>query len=103
MTASGTAVKENFSVFREAMRKALLWKRSTKFLRNTKLPETALSVKASLHEELLDSYDAMTRYHRAIRDEEPLERVAELFGFDPADIPGSPSNVTALDPKARAS
>ena len=34
--------------------------------------------KASLHEELLDSYDAMTRYHRAIRDEEPLERVAEL-------------------------
>lgn len=34
--------------------------------------------KASLHEELLDSYDAMTRYHRAIRDGEPLERVAEL-------------------------
>jgi hypothetical protein len=38
-------VKENFSVFREAMRKALLWNRSTKFLRNTNLPDYGLSVK----------------------------------------------------------
>ncbi|HML56240.1 MAG TPA: hypothetical protein PKC79_19275 [Solidesulfovibrio magneticus] len=40
--------------------------------------ENAAPGRATLHEELLDSYDAMTRYHRAIRDEEPLERVAEL-------------------------
>jgi len=40
--------------------------------------ENATPGRATLHEELLDSYDAMTRYHRAIRNEEPLERVAEL-------------------------
>jgi len=34
--------------------------------------------KPSLHEELLDSYDAMANYHRAIREKEPLETVAEL-------------------------
>ena len=34
--------------------------------------------KDTLHEELLDSYDALTRYHRAIRDNEPPETVAEL-------------------------
>jgi len=32
----------------------------------------------SLHEELLDSYDAMAAYHRAIREQAPLETVAEL-------------------------
>lgn len=32
----------------------------------------------SLHEELLDSYAALARYHRAIRDKKPLENVAEL-------------------------
>jgi hypothetical protein len=40
--------------------------------------ENVVSEKSSLHEELLDSYDAMAHYHRAIRDEEALERVAEL-------------------------
>jgi len=34
--------------------------------------------KDSLHEELLDSYEALSQYHRAIRDKVPLERVAEL-------------------------
>jgi hypothetical protein len=34
--------------------------------------------KGTLHEELLDSYEALARYHRAIRDRQPLERVAEL-------------------------
>lgn len=38
-------------------------------------PETD---KASIHEELLDSYDAMTRYHRAIRDQAPIEKIADL-------------------------
>ena len=34
--------------------------------------------KSTLHEELLDSYDALAQYHRAIMDNEPLENVAEL-------------------------
>lgn len=34
--------------------------------------------KPTLHEELLDSHDALAAYHRAIRDDEPLETVAEL-------------------------
>jgi len=40
--------------------------------------EKVTAAKASLHEELLDSHDALAQYHRAIRDQEPLERVAEL-------------------------
>ena len=40
--------------------------------------ENVTAGKASLHEELLDSHDALALYHRAIRDQEPLERVAEL-------------------------
>ena len=40
--------------------------------------EKSATEKSSLHEELLDSYDAMARYHRAIRNEEAIERVAEL-------------------------
>jgi len=40
--------------------------------------EEAAPEKSSLHEELLDSYDALARYHRAIRNQDPLERVAEL-------------------------
>ena len=34
--------------------------------------------KVTLHEELLDSYDALAQYHRAIRDGAPPETVAEL-------------------------
>ncbi len=34
--------------------------------------------KSTLHEELLDSYDAMACYHRAILAGEPPEKVAEL-------------------------
>lgn len=34
--------------------------------------------KPTLHEELLDSYDAMAHYHRAIMDREPPEKIAEL-------------------------
>jgi hypothetical protein len=41
------------------------------------LPNAATK-KSSLHEELLDSYDAMAHYHRAIRNKEAMERVAEL-------------------------
>jgi len=40
--------------------------------------EKGTAGKTSLHEELLDSHDALAHYHRAIRDQEPLERVAEL-------------------------
>jgi len=32
-----------------------------------------------------------------------LKQVAELFGIDPTEIPDRPSNVTPLDPKAKAS
>ncbi|OLN30127.1 hypothetical protein DVDV_0729 [Desulfovibrio sp. DV] len=40
--------------------------------------ESGSPEKSSIHEELLDSYDAIAHYHRAIRSQEPLERVAEL-------------------------
>ncbi|QLA19049.1 phage regulatory CII family protein [Desulfolutivibrio sulfoxidireducens] len=34
--------------------------------------------KPTLHEELLDSYEALTQYHRAMRDRQPPENVAAL-------------------------